>query len=650
MSESQRYLVLGTAGHIDHGKTTLIKALTGTDCDRLTEEKDRGITIDIGFAHLELPAPEPGAPELRLGIVDVPGHRRFIRNMVAGAAGLDLILLVIAADDSVMPQTVEHLHIARLLGVQAGLVALNKADLVDPELLELVRDEVAELMQGTFMEGCPVVAVSAVTGMGLDELREALRLTAGRVPPRRFGERFRMPVDRSFSIKGAGTVVTGTVWAGHVRVDDEVELLPAGKRLRVRGIQNHGVAARAAAPGQRTAINLAGVDKTAIQRGDILAEPGSIVPTDMFDAKVELLPGRFAPLRRGSEALVHIGTAEVSGKLQPLDAEEAGPGSTSIMQLRLGGPVAIAPGDRFILRHSSGEFTLGGGQVLDAHPHPHRRQRTEAALRLSALSGAGLFAALLHEINKAQFGLERGLAAQLLNTSADAIGQACTGTEAAAHGLQVHREGKQLLLTLPANRARIEALALKVLALHHAAHPLLRLGLGLHELSRSVHSHGAAVPTELLQACMQDALAAGRVRLEDGTYVVPGHAVQLTERDQRACAEILKRIGTDFQPPQPDEFAAEAHLDRSRLKLLLEHLVESGALVLAPGGVYFAQAAAEAARRELERFLAGEPGITVSEFSQLVNSTRKYSIPLLQYFEQNGMLVRDGDLRKLAQR
>ncbi len=650
MSEVQRFLVLGTAGHIDHGKTTLIKALTGTDCDRLTEEKDRGITIDIGFAHLELPAAEPGGPALTLGIVDVPGHRRFIRNMVAGAAGMDLIMLVVAADDGVMPQTIEHLHIARLLGVQAGVVALNKADLVDPDLVDLVREEIAALMQGTFLEGCPVVAVSAMTGMGLPELRQALAETAARVPPRRFGDRFRMPVDRSFSIKGAGTVVTGTVWAGRVRVDDEVELLPAGKRLRVRGIQLHGVAAREAAPGQRTALNLAGVDKAAVQRGDILAEPGSIVPTAICDAQVELLPGRFTPLRRGSEALVHIGTAEVSAKLQPLDAEEVGPGAASIMQLRLSAPVAIATGDRFILRHSSSEFTLGGGFILDAHPHAHRRKRTEAALRLSALSGTGLLEALLHEIEKTQFGLERALAAQLLNASVEAIDLSCDSDEAKARGLQMHREGKQKLLTLPANRARIEALALKTLALHHSAHPLLSLGLNLHELSRSVHSHGAQVPTELLQECMAAALAVGRVRFDAGTYSLASHQVQLSDKDQRACAEILRRVGPTFQPPQPDEFAQEAHLDRTRLKLLLEHLVETGELVLAPGAVYFAGAAVSEARLELERYLSGEPGITVSDFSQLVNSTRKFSIPLLQYFEQNGMLVRDGDLRKLAKR
>jgi selenocysteine-specific elongation factor len=650
MSEERRYLVLGTAGHIDHGKTTLIKALTGIDCDRLSEEKSRGITIDIGFAYIDLPQSDPGSIPVTLGIVDVPGHRRFIRNMAAGAAGIDMLLLVVAADDGVMPQTVEHLHIARLLGVQAGLVALNKADLVDPEILELAREDVAALTAGTFMEGCPVLAVSAATGQGLDELRAALAEAAERVQPRRFGERFRMPVDRSFSIKGAGTVVTGTVWAGLVHVDDEVELLPAGKRLRVRGIQNHSHSSREAQAGSRTALNLAGIEKDEIHRGDILATPGSIVPTTMLDAQVELLPGRFSPLRRGSEALMHVGTAEANARLQPLDVDSITPGASAMAQIRLSSEIAVAAGDRFILRHSSGEFTLGGGVVLDAHPHAHRRKREDAVLQLSVLHGAGLSEALLHEVEKTPFGMARGAAAQLLNASPDAVAEACASEGCAGLGLRQHAAGREVWLSLPANRARIITLAQKVLAAHHSAHPLLRLGLKLHEMVSAVHAQGAQAPGDLLWECLDEAVSADQLALIESTYVLPGRKVELTDKDQRAIGVIVKRVGESFTPPQPEEITEGLPVNRARLKLLLEHMVEAGMLVLAPGGIYFERERVEQVRTELLRFLEAEPGITVSQFGQLLDTSRKFAIPLLQYFEISGMLARDGDLRKLVQR
>lgn len=648
VDDERRFLVLGTAGHIDHGKTTLIKALTGIDCDRLSEEKARGITIDIGFAFLDLPPHDPGSLPVTLGIVDVPGHRRFIRNMAAGAAGIDLLLLVVAADDGVMPQTVEHLHIARLLGVQDGLVALNKADLVDPELLELAREDVAALTAGTFLHGCPVLPVSAASGSGLNELRAALAEAAARVPPRRFGERFRMPVDRSFHIKGAGTVATGTVWAGQVRVDDEVELLPQGKRLRVRGIQNHSHSSREAQAGSRTALNLAGIEKDEIHRGDVLAAPGSIVPTSILDAQIELLPGRFSPLRRGSEALLHIGTAEANARLQPLDAEAITAGGSAMVQIRLASAVAVAAGDRFILRHSSGEFTLGGGVVLDAHPHAHRRKREAAVLQLSALQGTGLAEALLHEAEKTPYGMARNAAAQMLNASLESVSEACTSQSCMDSGLRQHAAGREVWLSLPVNRERITALVQKTLAAHHAAHPLLRLGLKAHELVGAVNAQGFQAPGELLRDCIDEAVKAGQVGCIDATYVLPEHTVQLTDKDQRAIAEIAKRVGESFTPPQPDEFAPGLPIKAVRLKQVLEHMVESGQLLLAPGGMYFERERIEQVRSELLRFLAAEPGITVSQFGQLIDTSRKYAIPLLQYFEISGMLARDGDLRRLV--
>jgi selenocysteine-specific elongation factor len=648
VTEAVRHIVLGTAGHIDHGKTALVKALTGIDCDRWEEEKQRGITIDIGFAYLDLPPPAPGQPSLHLAIIDVPGHRRFIRNMAAGAAGIDMLLLVIAADDGVMPQTTEHLHIARLLGVQGGVIALNKADMVDADLLELARADVEALVRGTFLERVEVVPVSALTGAGLDELRLALARAASALPERRFGELFRLPIDRSFSMKGAGTVVTGTVIAGEVGVDAEVELLPAQRKVRVRGIQVHGLPVKLARPGQRAALNLAGMEKDALRRGDMLAAPGSIVPTSVFDAEVLLLPGKFAPLRRGSEALLHAWTAEVGAKLQPLDVEAIAPGQSALAQLRLAAPLALAAGDRFILRHTSAEFTLGGGQVLDAHPMPHRRRRDEAAGKLAAMAGAGLEAGLAHEAGKAAYGIELAAAAKSLNTTAAAIEQAAQVL--APQGMQVHRDGRQAVLTLPENRARIAAQIERALAAYHEAHPLLRTGMSEHELAKAVHSRKVEVPGQLFGECLLALVAEGRAVAANGRFTLSDHEVKLTDKDRRAAELILKRMDDSLTPPQPEEFAVELPLERGRLKAVLEYMVEEGLLVLAPGGLHFTRDRAEEARALLSEHLEREETVTVSQFSQLVSSSRKYSIPLLQYFEQDGMLVRDGDVRRLARK
>ena len=362
-----KQVVMGTAGHIDHGKTQLIKTLTGIDTDRLKEEKERGITIDLGFAHLTY---EDGT---EVGVIDVPGHERFVRNMLAGVGGIDLVMLVIAADEGVMPQTREHLAICQLLRVKEGLVALTKADLVDEDWLELVSEDTREFLKGTFLEGKPIVPVSAKTGQGIDELKRVLQALVARVPPKQLEGKFRLPVDRVFTIRGFGTVVTGTLFSGTIRVEDRIEIYPKGIEAKIRGLQVHNASVPEAVAGQRTAINLQGIDKVELERGDVLGHPGEFAPTFMLDAVLQHLSDAPRPLRHRARVRLHVGTSEIMGRVILLDRDELAPGEEAYVQLRLEEPAIVLPRDRFVIRSYSPVQTIGGGMLLDAQPAKHRR-------------------------------------------------------------------------------------------------------------------------------------------------------------------------------------------------------------------------------------------------------------------------------------
>ncbi|MBV8818704.1 MAG: selenocysteine-specific translation elongation factor, partial [Acidobacteriaceae bacterium] len=361
-SSAMKHVIAGTAGHIDHGKTALVRALTGTDTDRLKEEKQRGISIDLGFAHLDL------SNNLRIGFVDVPGHERFIKNMLAGVGGIDLVLFVIAADESIKPQTREHFDICRLLHIPRGMVVLTKSDLVDQDILELVRLEVDEFVRGSFLESAPVIPVSSVKGTGLDELRDELARLAGEVHEKDASRHFRLPIDRAFSMRGFGTVVTGTLISGHVKPEQEVELFPARRRLRVRGVQTHGATVPRASAGQRTAVNLSGIEPAELARGMTLAEAGRFAATQQIDCVFDLLPSA-KPLKNRAPVHLHIGSAEAGATIRPLGSTQPlSPGSRSYVRLALKEPLQILPGDRFIVRMFSPVITIGGGTVLDISP------------------------------------------------------------------------------------------------------------------------------------------------------------------------------------------------------------------------------------------------------------------------------------------
>jgi selenocysteine-specific elongation factor len=637
-----RSVIVGTAGHIDHGKTTLVRALTGVDADRLPEEKRRGITIDLGFAELDL-------NDVRVGFVDVPGHERFVKNMLAGAHGLDLVALVIAADEGVMPQTREHFDICRLLGVASGLVVLTKRDAVDEELLELVRAEAEELVAGSFLEGTPIVAVSARTGQGIEELKTALRASALHVPERSPDTVARLPVDRSFTIRGFGAVVTGTLVAGEIGEGDELELLPACARVRVRGLQVHGVGVGSASAGQRTAVNLGGIDSAGVERGMVLAPVGRLKATQIVDALVNVLADAPRPLRTRQRVRVHHGTTEVLARVALLEESgEIAPGSKGFAQLRLESPVVALPGDRFIIRTYSPQHTIAGGEILDAHATKHRgRERNVARARLAALDGADRASRLAFFVESAG---ERGLprAEALARTGwRDEVLDAASA-EARARGDVVEAEG--VLVGSQVFRGLLRA-AVEEVEAHHRREPLSR-GLARETLRERVFTHAAP---ELFRAALKSAEGEVSLVAERELVRASGHSLELSPADA-AVRERLESVYRDaaLEAPTLEEAFARAGdgggggVRREHLRKILQLLLDSGALVRVREDLLFHREALERLTAALHDYAAArapERLIDVAAFKELSGVSRKYAIPLLEYFDRQRVTRRAGDRR-----
>ena len=634
-----RSIIVGTAGHIDHGKTALVRALTGVDADRLPEEKRRGITIDLGFAELDL-------DDVRVGFVDVPGHERFVKNMLAGAHGIDVVALVVAADEGVMPQTREHFEIVRLLGVSAGLVVLTKTDLVDEELLTLVRTEVAELVADSFLADAPVVAVSARSGAGLDELRDSLREIALRAPARASETVARLPVDRAFTMRGFGAVVTGTLVAGEFAAGEELELLPAGARVRVRGLQVHGRAVERAAAGQRTAVNLGGVDAAAVARGMLLATAARLRPTQIIDAHVEVLADAPRPLRSRARVRVHLGAAEVLARVQVLEvAGEIAAGARGFAQLRLEAPAVALPGERFIVRAYSPSRTIAGGHVLDAFATKHRgRERAEARLRLQALTTAdnatrlALFAAAAGDdgLTRADLAARTGWRDEVL---------AAATTEAKERGAVIEAEGvfvgrETFARLAEAVQAEVEA--------HHRREPLQR-GLARETLRERVCAHA---PPEVFRAVLVAAERAGTLVAERESVRAAAHSLELSPADA-ALRDRLEAVYATarLEAPGFDEALARASegakLTREHGRKLLQLLLDAGALVRVANDLFFHRAALDQLIADLRAHADGVPErlIDVATFKEIAKVSRKYAIPLLEYLDRAHVTRRAGDRR-----
>lgn len=604
-------VIAGTAGHIDHGKTTLVRALTGIDTDRLEEEKRRGISIDLGFAHWE-------SAGVRVGFVDVPGHERFVRNMLAGAGGVDVLILVIAADESIKPQTREHFEICRLLGLRHGLIALTKADLADSEMVKLAAMEAAEFVAGSFLEGAAIIPVSSTTGQGLPELKNELIRLAGQVKGRDSGGLLRLPVDRSFSMKGFGTVVTGTLLSGHIGAEDEVQAYPSSLRMRVRGVQVHGAAVERAVPGQRTAVNLSGVDAMELRRGMVLAPPGVLRPATIIDTRFELLRSA-PPMKHRAPVHFHSGTAEAEASIRLLESPEVlKPGSSGeLVRIVLNEPLLLLPGDRFIVRMFSPVATIGGGVVLDNNP-PLRMRRALAAARLKAVEAEPLNT-LVGE-RREGFPLAE-LVARL------GVPVAEIEAQGARHGLR--RVGDRLVS--PAAFQQAGTALRSAIAEFHKHQPLLP---GLNRAQ-------TPVPAELLDAL----LAADTAIVAEGEILrLATHKLALKQDEDAAAGriEFLFRTGGLAVPAIP-EVLKDSGIDAARARTLLQILLRKGTLVRVSADlIYHSDAIAQ-----LRRILAERKGqrFGVAEFKEWTGVSRKYAIPLLEFLDRQRITRREGDRR-----
>jgi selenocysteine-specific elongation factor len=618
-----KHIVAGTAGHIDHGKTALVKALTGIDADRLAEEKRRGITIDLGFAHLQL------TPGLRLGFVDVPGHERFVKNMLAGVGGIDLVLLVVAADESVKPQTREHFEICRLLAIPRGLVVLTKSDLADPELLDLTRLEVAELVAGSFLEGAPVVAVSSTTGQGLDELRRELVRVAAAVPEKNSAGHFRLPIDRVFSVKGFGTVVTGTLISGAVAKEQETQVYPAGRLLRVRGLEVHGVPTGRAVAGQRTALNLADIEAAGLERGDVLSEPGRFHAVRHLECRLELLPAA-KPLKHRAPVHFHAGTAEIEAQVRLFGAATLRPGETAYARLILRQPALLLPGDRFIIRMFSPVITIGGGVVVDIGERRYARG-FDVAQRLGVLAGPDAGARIALLVREAAFGM--GMADVVARTG---MGESAIARAAADAGVLAPPLASPWFVDRAWFQAACDRLG-KTVREFHRQKPLLA-GMARPELRASLAPEMPPFLLDALLAASKDVVAEGEI------VRLPGHAPVMRADEEQARLAIERAFEqAGLAVPAVTEVLAHSGVEAARARTLLDILLREKRLIRINQELVFHHSAMEKLRSLLA---ARRPArFSVPDFKEWTGISRKYAIPLLEYLDRARVTRREGDQR-----
>ena len=630
------HLIIGTAGHIDHGKTTLVKALTGIDTDRLKEEKERGISIELGFAFLTLP------DGTQTGIVDVPGHERFVKTMLAGVGGIDLVILVIAADEGVMPQTREHLHICELLRVKRGLVALTKADLVEDEWLEMVQADIAGVLKGTFLEGCPVVPCSATTGEGLPALLQAIQAQAAAAEPKRTEGTLRLPIDRVFTIKGFGTVVTGTLWSGTLLVGDEVAILPMDLRSRVRRLQVHGQTVERAVAGQRTAVNLPGLEVSQIQRGDLLCLPGMLRASEAFDATLALLPDAPRPLANRARIRFHLGTSERLARVILLDREELQAGEEAYVHLRLESPSAALPHDRYVIRSYSPAVTIGGGSILDPNPPRERRPRAKMIEHLRILERgsatdrverhllAAGFAPITLEGLRVRSDLDPGAVAESLQQLTVKGAAVLVGARGEAGALHAERV------------AQLDTEVLARLAEFHAKEPL-KDGLAKEELR-------SRLPTQLTSATfgwMLSRLAeAGKIAIERDKVRLATHHPTLSGAEEELKAKIEAAYrAAGFQPATPDSLLASLGMERKLFQAVFRRMVDDGILVKVKDEIFLHRERYQEMRERVLSHFETQPRIDVGTMKDLFGVSRKYAIPFLEHLDDARITRRQGDER-----
>jgi len=631
--------VIGTAGHVDHGKSALVHALTGINPDRLPEERVREMTIDLGFAWLTLPSGR------EVSIVDVPGHEDFIKNMLAGIGGIDLALLVVAADESVMPQTREHLAILDLLRIARGVVALPKIDLVaDPEWLALVKEEVREELQGTVLQGSAVVPVSAVTGAGLQALLAEVDRVLDHAEPRRDLGRPRLAIDRVFTISGFGTVVTGTLIDGHLAVGDEVQIVPGGVRARIRGLQTHKVSVRVAQPGVRVAVNLSGVPTGALERGQVLTRPGELVPTTLIDARLVLLPGAPKPLKHNAVVDFYSGAARVASHVRLLDTEKLEPGRWGWVQFRLSRPVAVVRGDRYVVRLASPSLTLGGGAIVQPHPRRrYKRFRPELLARLEALSTGAPEDVLLQLLSQDRILELRELiqrSALPPEEAASTIHELLAQERIVVLSDQMPPSGplprSAAGVLLPSAWQGIVSQMAKVLETYHKTYPL-RSGMPREELKSRLHLGG-----QLFNQVVDRAVREKRIAARSATVALVGHKPDLTPEQRHAVARVMARFRAN--PSTPPSYS---DVERTLGHELLQFLLDQAQLIKASDAVLFDSESFADMERRVVAYIREHQNITVAQARDLLGTSRKYALGLLGYLDQQRVTKRVGDFRVL---
>jgi selenocysteine-specific elongation factor len=637
-----KHIVMGTAGHVDHGKTALIKRLTGVDTDRLKEEKRRGITIELGFASLTLPDGRI------LGVVDVPGHERFVRHMVAGAAGIDLVVMVIAADEGVMPQTREHLQICTLLGIKKGFVALTKIDMVDDEWLTLVREDVREFLRGTFLAGAPVVPVSSLTGAGFPELIETIARVAEDLEAAADVDLFRLPVDRVFTMKGFGTVVTGTLTSGRVTIGEEVEVSPVALRARVRGLQVHNRPVESAEAGQRTAVNLQGVDRAVIERGYLLAAPDALVASNRLDCVYCHLAGAGRKLKNRTLVRFHTGTSEVMARIILLERNELEPGGEGYCQFVLDTPLAAVAGDRFVVRSSSPVTTIGGGVIVDPLPAKHKRSAEDIPEEFRILSGGDQAARVAVIMARAGIGgiTESSLVVRTGIRRAD-LRRLLEGMFSARTAFLVDREEARAL-SGPVYADHLAAIVGE-LAAYHKRFPLEE-GLSREEL-RMTLGMGDGAGQKIFGMALRELERRGELMTEKEHIRLAGHQVHLEGEmgDLRGKLAALYREG-GLAPPTVKE-ALERFADRKKeIASLIRVMTQEGELVRISEDLNFHRDALAGLREEYRKLLVREGKATPASFRELTGLTRKFIIPLMEYFDMTKLTMRAGEHRILRER
>jgi len=633
-------IILGTAGHIDHGKTALIKALTGVDLDRLKEEKERGITIELGFASVSLPGHH------KIGVVDVPGHEKFIKRMIAGAGGIDLVMLVVAADDGVMPQTKEHLEICQLLGIKYGLIALTKIDTVEPEWMELIKDDLVKLVKGTFLEGAPVVGVSSLTGEGMPQLRSTLEGIVSQIKKTSSDGLCFLPIDRVFSMKGFGTVVTGTLISGAIRTGELIEVLPRGLQAKIRGIQVYNSPAETAYAGQRTAVNLQGIEKTFLQRSDTLSHPGALKSSFRFDVRLKILPDASPPIKHGNTVRFHLFTTQTSARVISYEGNVLEPGGEYCAQLRFSEPVVTIPGARFVMRNLDASKTIGGGEILDPHPQKHRR---------SDLNTKNWFKILQEKK------LEKILEALALTNGLRGVTQQEIFRRIPVSREEIDSTWRDLVKTkklVEINPDMLHALHKEtVLACEKKLNTLLQefhqnnpLKPGLH-LEEARQRLGEMVSEELFKYLLQEAQGKGDIEVAGIVLCQTSHKVSLSTEQVALKGKIETLLRSHgLTPPTVREIASLLAVSQEVIESLLDLFMKEGMLIKVKDDLYFFKEHIFALKQKLIEFLEKNKELTPNDFKQLTGVTRKYAIPLLEYYDREKITMRKGDVRLLRER